>query len=1143
MSTPFSLRICCIAAMAPALTDAASQAKIKLPGAPISPSKTSILNGRDPNDQPTKKGEVCNVFNPVLLGSKTVIKIPSTLHHLTESLKLGVKTSSRVKTKSKSNSKNKTVNPENIPVNEKGLCKQQKPSTFQQEFLKSINIFDRMNQPVPVNGNQHSEKVTESCSLPPVIQNDVKPILVNGKTKLKNKDLHNKEYEDDLKNNVPEFVSMGNRNNLANDGEIVNNSDTVTEKEDTDSGTMVPEMKPLSSLDLDNKQSDITILSSGAVIVNDAEINKIITVAQEMPKTMPQVSKAEKLRAVIEASSEMDLRLEASNTQAQLERRMDFYLRRVRRLQGRELEQHVRNQITLCVEHQQKNLQTVTRAVSSHHSYGLNAKSELNTNVLNKSLSTAALVNLVQQAQKQASQNSTSEISAKRQETTNVLNMDRKTRRECQKVSDQFLMNVHHAETVIDSDATESSSGGESCDEGDPIPVNYRKLHRPLYKRAEWKWCVERAAVASRWTWLQAQVSDLEYRIRQQSDIYKQIRQSKGSIVLGDPPSPPNFMTRPNPGGQKVSLASRDKKTEMSPCNISNLLSNVDKQANRLTLSLGNVLSPAPSPVLGAKSCASSPASSVNGLIESPLVAQGLDSEDKDILMSVEDGTGIQNINKSPVTDTSCQAARCRPLRSYRKRKLLRTRGLHQSSRKAARLSTVDCHCYPPVTPCPMCGGRYNNKQPVDADSMPIRERVSLLDSSFHPVLSFSHDIPLHLHFESLIKTGNWMTKPNKTNVNKNKKRKYKTRIISDQKRKLSKNAAAAILQSAKIRNKYENKAIKRGHNSVWNSKANKKSMKVENKRRKAAKLAVAALKRQAQYFSSDSNLANSISGEGNLSSSCSASLLKEMRAESLRKKRGENAYDINNIVIPYSIAAATRVEKLQYKEIATPEWRDVSQETSLEADQSSSDIEDISDTSFSIRHQKCEAEEKKRFASFIQYPMRRRIRTDLGISTSDPASPDPLGTETFTHTSQEHRPSSPLSAFGDESVGSVHIQRRSSSISKRFSVSSSFDDPLEYEREKVDPWSPRTFPLSEADYEEMKSVEPHVYETLPVISPVQPTVNADVITDSSSRTESTPGSSRPTSPIQSSCSNSVMDDDDPNDPEWTGDKSPGKED
>lgn len=33
-------------------------------------------------------------------------------------------------------------------------------------------------------------------------------------------------------------------------------------------------------------------------------------------------------------------------------------------------------------------------------------------------------------------------------------------------------------------------------------------------------------------------------------------------------------------------------------------------------------------------------------------------------------------------------------------------------------------------------------------------------------------------------------------------------------------------------------------------------------------------------------------------------------------------SYDIDNIVIPYSMAASTRVEKLEYKEIPTPKWR-----------------------------------------------------------------------------------------------------------------------------------------------------------------------------------------------------------------------------
>jgi hypothetical protein len=40
-------------------------------------------------------------------------------------------------------------------------------------------------------------------------------------------------------------------------------------------------------------------------------------------------------------------------------------------------------------------------------------------------------------------------------------------------------------------------------------------------KRAAWKWAQDRAGVASRWMWLQAQISDLEYRIRQHNEIHR----------------------------------------------------------------------------------------------------------------------------------------------------------------------------------------------------------------------------------------------------------------------------------------------------------------------------------------------------------------------------------------------------------------------------------------------------------------------------------------------------------------------------------------------------------------------------------------------------------------------------------------------
>lgn len=53
-------------------------------------------------------------------------------------------------------------------------------------------------------------------------------------------------------------------------------------------------------------------------------------------------------------------------------------------------------------------------------------------------------------------------------------------------------------------------------------------------------------------------------------------------------------------------------------------------------------------------------------------------------------------------------------------------------------------------------------------------------------------------------------------------------------------------------------------------------------------------------------------------------SSLPSSTLQTMNKKKTGDAYDIDNIVIPYSMLASTRVEKLHYKEIDTPGWREV---------------------------------------------------------------------------------------------------------------------------------------------------------------------------------------------------------------------------
>lgn len=51
-------------------------------------------------------------------------------------------------------------------------------------------------------------------------------------------------------------------------------------------------------------------------------------------------------------------------------------------------------------------------------------------------------------------------------------------------------------------------------------------------KRAAYKYAKDRGAVASRWCWLATQISELDYKIRQHTDLRKHIRDNKGVVTL-----------------------------------------------------------------------------------------------------------------------------------------------------------------------------------------------------------------------------------------------------------------------------------------------------------------------------------------------------------------------------------------------------------------------------------------------------------------------------------------------------------------------------------------------------------------------------------------------------------------------------------
>lgn len=90
-----------------------------------------------------------------------------------------------------------------------------------------------------------------------------------------------------------------------------------------------------------------------------------------------------------------------------------------------------------------------------------------------------------------------------------------------------------------------------------------------------------------------------------------------------------------------------------------------------------------------------------------------------------------------------------------------------------------------------------------------------------------------------------------------------------------------------------------------------------------------------------------------------------------IRRRQGESVYNINNIVIPMSLAATTMVEKLQYKNIITPSWREVINQPLREregkggdGEEEDEEIEPLADEVFSERHMASEQREKLRWTS-----------------------------------------------------------------------------------------------------------------------------------------------------------------------------------
>ncbi|XP_038182187.1 KAT8 regulatory NSL complex subunit 1 isoform X2 [Arvicola amphibius] len=620
------------------------------------------------------------------------------------------------------------------------------------------------------------------------------------------------------------------------------------------------------------------------------------------------------------------------------------------------------------------------------------------------------------------------------------------------------IANLRCSEQAFDSDVTDSSSGGESdIEEEELIRADPEQCHVPLKRRSEWRWAADRAAIVSRWNWLQAHVSDLEYRIRQQTDIYKQIRANK--------------------------------------------LESVSQPSENHGISVSHN-----SESLSTKSCGA--LRPVNGVVNSlqPVLADHVPGDSSDAEEQLHKKQRLNLVSSS--SDSTCVAARTRPVVSCKKRRLVRPSSIVPLSKKVNRNSTTRSGC--DVNPsCALCGsGSVNTMPPEIHYEAPLLERLSQLDSCVHPVLAFPDDVPTSLHFQSMLKS-QWQNKPfDKIKPTKKFSLKHRAPMpcsLSDPVRKDRHKLVNSFLTTAKL--SHHQTRPDRTHRQhlddvgtvpmverVTAPKAerllnlptqvhdpNHSKMRLRDHSSERSEV----LKHHtdmssssyltATHHPSHSPLVRQLSTSSDTSTpTSSGSQVAASTSQPVRRRRGESSFDINNIVIPMSVAATTRVEKLQYKEILTPSWREVDlQSLKGSPDEENEEIEDLSDAAFAALHAKCEEMERARWLWTTSVPPQRRgsrsyrssdgrTTPQLGSanpSTPQPASPDVSSSHSLSEFSHGQSPRSPISP---ELLSAPLTPVARDSLRHLANEDTRCSTPeLGLDEQSVQPWERRTFPLA----------------------------------------------------------------------------------
>ena len=239
------------------------------------------------------------------------------------------------------------------------------------------------------------------------------------------------------------------------------------------------------------------------------------------------------------------------------------------------------------------------------------------------------------------------------------------------------------------------------------------------------QYCLEEGEVASRWSWLQSQIINVDRRIRRLDELYRGLRASKGPVKLQET----KFVVK-----QPASSVRAKELSKCTPNNSTGLSTVTNAVTSNSVLSKGQA-------DLKLKEVLGDREIHLKNGVRRGLLDEG-DVPVKRLCTSLPKTESATNsvCNPAPIDELHNHSARTRGTHPSRKRLLVRL----SRFQRHCKPGTVPCTCSTPETPCALCLKTCRTLPVVDV-RQPLPEKVSMLDWSFHPTLSFFTGIAICL--------------------------------------------------------------------------------------------------------------------------------------------------------------------------------------------------------------------------------------------------------------------------------------------------------------------------------------------------------------------------------------------------------------